>query len=70
MRWLLPLLLLLHAAKAQAVELQEHTMNPEVPQDAEVLEVIARPIPEAFASYPVVGMRRTTTVTIDDWAVV
>lgn len=69
-RLVVVLLALLLAAPALAIELQEHQMNPEVPQDAEVLEVIARPIPEGFESYPVVAMRRTTTVTIDDWAVV
>jgi hypothetical protein len=64
------LIALIVTAPALAIELQEHQMNPEVPQDAEVLEVIAQPLPEGFESYPVVAMRRTTTVTIDDWATV
>ncbi len=61
---------LLLPAKTFAVDLVEHDLNPEVPQDAETLEIIHRELPEAFQSYPVVAIQRHTTVTIDDMAVV
>ncbi len=57
-------------ASARALDLVEHPLNPAVPQDAETLEIVGQQLPEAFQRYPVVAMRRHTTVTIEDWAVV
>jgi len=63
------LCLVLLPGSALAVDIVEHDLNPEVPQDAEVLEIVARPIPVDFQRYPVLAIQRSTTITIEDGAV-
>ncbi len=66
---MLPLLVLPCSALAAKNVNVERQMDPGLASDAETLAVMAREIPPEFASYPVVAMRRTTTITITDDAI-